>query len=86
MTVPTSGEPIRGGSLYDSGCVSAGAMESVAEEILQTTITDLSRLIRLYDLTSIRSKLADKMFLVLLRRTYSRTPGGSRRLHLVAFL
>ncbi|KAG9156418.1 hypothetical protein Leryth_022839 [Lithospermum erythrorhizon] len=75
--------------VFDStGRVTAGAIELVAEEILQTTTADLSRLIKLgirYDLNTIRAELENKEFLILLWRTYSWGTSRISRLLLVAF-
>ncbi|GAA0170774.1 hypothetical protein LIER_24962 [Lithospermum erythrorhizon] len=75
--------------IFDStGRVTDGTIEMIAEQILQTTTTGLSRLIKLgvkYELDTIHGELESKRFLVLLRRTYSRRPGRTRRLLLVAY-
>ncbi|KAG9159653.1 hypothetical protein Leryth_013625 [Lithospermum erythrorhizon] len=75
--------------VFDStGRVTAGAIKLVAEEILQTTTADLSRLIKLgirYDLNTIRAELENKEFLILLWRTYSWGTSRISRLLLVAF-
>ncbi|KAG9152358.1 hypothetical protein Leryth_016736 [Lithospermum erythrorhizon] len=66
----------------DTGRVTAGGMDLIVEQILQTTARGPGLK---YKLDSTRVKLENKKFSFLLRRTYSRKAGGARRLLLVAF-
>ncbi|GAA0176293.1 hypothetical protein LIER_42057 [Lithospermum erythrorhizon] len=68
--------------------MTVGAIEVVAEQILQCTPTQLGRLVKEgigFELEPIKSEFQDKMYLVLLRRTYSKRSDAQQRLLLVAY-
>ncbi|GAA0171894.1 hypothetical protein LIER_25827 [Lithospermum erythrorhizon] len=58
--------------VYDhNGCIIAGAIESVAEQILQCNASQLDKLLKQvggYDLESIRTDFKGQMYFVLLRK------------------
>ncbi|GAA0146924.1 hypothetical protein LIER_36416 [Lithospermum erythrorhizon] len=75
--------------VYDhSGRITVGAIGAVAQEILQCTDTQLAETVNKdggFHLQSIRDLFQDRMYLVLLRRSYSRRSDMQRRLLLVAY-
>ncbi|GAA0155456.1 hypothetical protein LIER_38093 [Lithospermum erythrorhizon] len=64
------------------------AVDNVAEQILQTTGENISRLSKLgenYDVNAIRAELHGKVFLMLLRRTFGKQNESQRKMLLVSF-
>ncbi|GAA0156521.1 hypothetical protein LIER_38284 [Lithospermum erythrorhizon] len=71
-----------------TGSMEAVATGNVAEQIIQTTssqIVELMKLGQTYDLHSIKTEFQNKTFLMLLRRTYARRFDAQRRLLLAAY-
>ncbi|GAA0142413.1 hypothetical protein LIER_03319 [Lithospermum erythrorhizon] len=71
-----------------SGNITAGAIESVAEQILRCDVSELRRSITKgtgYDLDPLKTNFDDKMYPLLLRCTYNRRSVTQKHLLLVAY-
>ncbi|GAA0164158.1 hypothetical protein LIER_39728 [Lithospermum erythrorhizon] len=71
-----------------NGTVKIVAIGSIVERILQTTTINISKLSNLgehYDLNSVRSEFHQKIFLILLRRSFGKHNEGQRKMLLLGY-